>query len=152
MAESKISAAQTPTYKVLVADSHPVNRDIVRRILAPMGASVTETSDGREALDATATVAFDLILLDITLGDRNGLSVLAQIKSFRPRQAVLIVSMHLEEVFAPICLRMGATGYLEKRYAMGELPVAINTIMSGGTYTSPRISSQSEALYYGHAS
>jgi len=126
--------------------------NMIEQLPGPEPIEIDETYCATMAIELIHGNTYDLILLDITLGDRNGLSVLAQIKSFRPRQAVLIVSMHLEEVFAPICLRMGAAGYLEKRYAMGELPVAINTIMSGGTYTSPRISAQSEALYYGHAS
>ena len=104
---------------------------------------IDESYCATTAIEMIHANMYDLVLLDISLGDRNGLSVLVQIQFVRPRQAILIVSMRPEEVYTPICLKMGAAGYLEKRYAMGELPVAINTIMSGGAYMSPRISAQS---------
>ncbi len=81
MVEPRNNSVQTPTYKVLVADSQPVNRDVVRQILEPMGASVTETADGREALDATATVAFDLILLDMKMPGMDGATVVSRIRA-----------------------------------------------------------------------
>jgi CheY-like chemotaxis protein len=72
MAEHEIDAGQASPFKVLVADDHPINREFVRRILEPLGASVTEAVDGREAVDSAATVAFDLILLDLKMPGMDG--------------------------------------------------------------------------------
>jgi len=116
MAEPKISAAQAPAYKVLVADSQPVNRDIVRRILEPMGASVTETADGREALDATATVAFDLILLDMKMPGMDGATVVRRIRaSDSPNcRAPILVFLAGQETYAERLLTYEFDGTLTK--------------------------------------
>ena len=130
---------------LIVDDNRAMCAAIANMLEQLPGAELLEIDESYCATTAIELIhanTYDLVLLDISLGDRNGLGVLVQIQSVRPRQAVLIVSMHQEAVYAPICLKMGATGYLEKRYAMGELPVAIKTIMSGGRYTSPRIPTQ----------
>lgn len=72
MTEYSVTGEQTQAFKVLVADDHPVNREFVRRILEPLGASVTEAVDGREAVEAAATIAFDLILLDLKMPGMDG--------------------------------------------------------------------------------
>jgi len=72
MAEHEIEAGQASTFKVLVADDHPVNREFVRRILEPLGGSVTEAVDGAEAVDAATMGAFDLILLDLKMPGMDG--------------------------------------------------------------------------------
>ena len=140
---------------LIVDDNRAMCTAIANRIEQLPGSEPIEIDESycdTTAIEMIHANTYDLILLDISLGDRNGLSVLVQIQSVRPQQAVLIVSMRPEKEYAPICLKMGAAGYLEKQYVMGELPVAINTIRDGGTYTSPRISAQSQVLSYCRAS
>jgi two-component system, sensor histidine kinase len=81
MAGYENDAEQAPTFKVLVADDHPINREFVRRILEPLGASVTETADGAEAVEAAATIAFDLILLDLKMPGMDGATAVKRIRA-----------------------------------------------------------------------
>jgi two-component system invasion response regulator UvrY len=73
-------------------------------------------------------------VLDISLGGRSGLEVLAEIKQLRPRMPVLILSMHAEEQYAVRAFRAGASGYINKTSSGEELRGAILKIISGGQY------------------
>ena len=121
---------------VLVADDHAVVRRGVREILeeAPLGIAVDEASSASEALNAIRDKAYDIILLDISFPDGNGLDVLRQIRSYRPSTRVLLLSMFSEEQYAQRALRSGAAGYLTKDSAPDELIDAIRKVSAGGKY------------------
>ena len=121
---------------VLVADDHAVVRRGVREILeeAPLGIAVDEASSASEALNAIRDKAYDIILLDISFPDGNGLDVLRQIRSHRPSTRVLLLSMFSDEQYAQRALRSGAAGYLSKDRAPEELIAAIRTVVAGGKY------------------
>jgi two-component system, NarL family, invasion response regulator UvrY len=84
-----------------------------------------------EALRKTADQEFDLVLLDISMPGRSGLEVLKELKSSRPKLAVLMLSMYPEEQYAVRALRSGASGYLTKDSAPDELITAIRKVISG---------------------
>ena len=124
--------------RVLVVDDHPiVLRGIEQILLRTPDIRVTgDASSGRAAIDLAGRDEFDLVLLDISLPDRNGLDVLKILKERTPRLPVLILSMHPEEQYAVRALKAGASGYLTKESAQEELIEAIRRIARGRKYVS----------------
>ncbi|HEX2984634.1 MAG TPA: response regulator transcription factor, partial [Ignavibacteriales bacterium] len=82
--------------------------------------------------------ACDLLLLDISMPGMNGLEILRQIKNSYPETKVLILSVHPEEQYAIRAFKEGASGYITKDSAPDELIKAVNKIMEGSKYVSPR--------------
>ena len=121
---------------ILVADDHAVVRQGVVQILADVPDMLVkdEAQSGPETLDKVLKHDYDVVLLDISMPGRSGLEVLEDIKSQRPKIAVLILSMHPEEQYALRALRAGAAGYLTKASAPQELIGAIRKAAAGGKY------------------
>lgn len=122
--------------RALVADDHAVVRRGVREILeeAPLNLMVEEAGSAREALRAVMDTNYEVVLLDISFPDGNGLDVLGQMRSQQPGLRVLLLSMYPEEQYARRALRAGASGYLTKDSAPDELVNAIQKVMAGGKY------------------
>jgi len=123
---------------ILIIDDHEVLRDGVKRVFDKQTDSVTfgEASTLLEALKLVREQDWDIVVLDISLGDRSGLEVLKELKQVRPRLPVLILSMHSEEQFARRAFKAGASGYITKDSPRAELVKAVNKVMSGGRYLS----------------
>src|SRR5919106_6592141 len=102
--------------KVVVVDDHAVVREGLKRIIAENpGMAVTgEASDGHEALKVVKSGPCDVVVLDISMPNKNGLDVLKQLRVDSPRLPVLVLSMHSEDQYAIRVLRAGASGYLMK--------------------------------------
>jgi len=124
--------------RVLVADDHAVVRQGLKQILGdtPEIRIAGEATNGKEALDKVRAEAWDVVILDISLPDHNGLDILKQLKSERPKLPVLVLSMYSEDQFAVRVLKAGAGGYLTKDSAPDDLVRAIRKVVSGGTYVS----------------
>ena len=124
--------------KILICDDHKIVRDGLRQILRqlPGVSSIEEAANGTDLLNQLKTVACDILLLDISLPDRNGLEVLQLVKSRWPDINVLMLSMHPQEQYAKRALSLGASGYLTKDTASDELLLAVQRISAGGKYIS----------------
>jgi DNA-binding NarL/FixJ family response regulator len=122
-----------------MADDHPVVLKGLKEIISESFDKVIieETTTGYELLRKVQDDQYDLVLLDISLPDINGLEVLKEIKKKRPRLPVLIISMYLEEQYALRAMKAGAQGYVTKRSASDELVLAVRKILSGKRYISP---------------
>jgi DNA-binding NarL/FixJ family response regulator len=127
--------------KILIADDHGIIRKGIKQILSRTSdIEVTaEASTGQEALEKIWTIHFDLVILDISLPGRNGLEILKQIRSQKPKLPVLILSMYPEEQYAVRVLRAGASGYLTKESDKNELVEAIRRIAEGKKYITPSL-------------
>ena len=130
--------------KVLISDDHELIRDGLKRILLESGTvdRVGEASNAQEALDAVRREKWDVVILDINLGGRNGMEVLKEIKAEFPRLPVLMLSMYPEEQFAVRVIRAGASGYLNKNLASRVLVEAIRQVLAGGQYIGPKVAEQ----------
>jgi DNA-binding NarL/FixJ family response regulator len=133
--------------KVCVVDDHAVVREGLKRIIAenPGMAVTAEAGDGQEAIRLLQTEPCDVLLLDITMPNVNGLDVLKRIHTDSPRLPVLVLSMHSEDQYAVRVLRAGAAGYLTKESAPAKLVQAIRKVVRGGKYVSPTLA---EKLVY----
>lgn len=130
--------------KILIADDHAVVRRGLRQIIndEPDFEVVAEAQNGQEVLDQLDKVDCNVLVLDITMPDKNGLAVLQEVKATRPRLPILILSMHPEDQFALRALKLGASGYLTKESAPEELVGALRKVTNGGKYISSTLAEQ----------
>ena len=120
--------------KILTIDDHEVVRRGIKDMFTKETATFGEARSGAEALALVRKQSWDIAVLDISLGGRSGLEVLAELKQLRPRMPVLILSMHAEEQYAVRAFRAGASGYINKASSGEELRRAILKIVKGGQY------------------
>ena len=129
---------------IVLADDHAVVRRGLRQIIndEPDFEVVAEAQNGQEVLDQLDKVDCNVLVLDITMPDKNGLAVLQEVKATRPRLPILILSMHPEDQFALRALKLGASGYLTKESAPEELVGALRKVTNGGKYISSTLAEQ----------
>lgn len=122
--------------RILIIDDHAIVRDGLKRTFESQSYVVAfgEASTRSEALQLAREQDWDLAVLDLSLGEENGLDVLKDLKQIIPRLPVLIFSMHAEEQYARRAFTAGASGYLTKDSSTAELAKAINILMTGGRY------------------
>jgi DNA-binding NarL/FixJ family response regulator len=101
---------------------------------------VGEAGDGRQALELARQLQPDIVVLDVTMPELNGLDATRRICAAHPAARILILTMHDSETLAKEVLAAGARGYLLKSDAPDLLPKAIAALMAGQTYFTPRIS------------
>src|SRR3984893_15155464 len=102
--------------RMLIVDDHEVLRDGVKRVFDKQPGPVTfgEASTVHEALRLVREQDWDVVVVDLSLGEGSGLEVLKELKQFRPRLPVLVLSMHSEEQYARRAFKAGASGYVTK--------------------------------------
>jgi DNA-binding NarL/FixJ family response regulator len=125
--------------KILTIDDHEVVRRGLKEMFTEESATFGEACSGAEALELVRKQSWDIAVLDISLGGRSGLDVLAELKQLRPRMPVLILSMHAEEQYAVRAFKAGASGYINKASSGEELREAILKIVRGGQYVGPAL-------------
>ncbi len=128
--------------RILLADDHTLVRAGIRSLLESVAGIevVAESGDGREALELIARHRPDVALLDIGMPGLSGLEVAKRAAQESPRTRVIILSMHGDPIYVRQALRAGVSGYLLKGAAVAELPLAVQSVMRGETYLTPRIS------------
>jgi DNA-binding NarL/FixJ family response regulator len=129
------------TLRALLVEDHGLVRAGLRLLLAEIGDVAVEGEAGTvpEALRLITQLRPDIVLLDIALGQMNGLEVAAYIRDKQFDTRVIVLSMHASAVYVRQALQSGAAGYLLKDSAPVELALAINAVMRGETYLSPLV-------------
>ena len=130
--------------RVMITDDHAIVRQGLRQILSETDdIKVTgEAETGFQAVKIVRQTTFDVMLLDISLPDRNGIEILKQVKKDQPQLEVLMLSMHTEHEFAVRALKAGAVGYLNKQSAPAQLVTAIRQVAAGDKYVSPAVAQE----------
>lgn len=108
-------------------------------------ATFGEASNAQEVIDRVWNEEWDVIILDVTMPGRSGLEALREIRKSKPRLPVLVLSMHPEDQFAMRVLKSGASGYMTKESAPGELVGAVKKVTNGGRYISPSLAEKMAA-------
>jgi len=126
---------------ILIADDHPIMRDGLRQILSATDDIVIagEAGNGDEVLAKLKQAEFDVLLLDLSMPGISGIELIKRVMIQKPKQRILILSMHKEELYAVRTLKAGASGYLCKDSASGHLIPAIRKVASGGRFVSPEV-------------
>ncbi len=124
---------------ILLADDHTILRAGLRMMLnaQPDFEVVGEAQDGRHAIQEAQRLQPDVILMDITMPDMNGIEATRQIKKLLPETKVLILTMHEHDEYVFQALRAGASGYMLKEAADTDLISALRVIQNGQFYLSP---------------
>ena len=130
--------------RVLIADDHAIVRQGLRQILSdtPDLTVAGEAENGVQAVQMVRTGEWDVVLMDVSMPDRNGIDALKLIKKEYPRLPVLILSMYPEDQYAIRALKAGAAGYLTKQSAPELLVTAIRQVASGKKYVSPSLAEE----------
>jgi DNA-binding NarL/FixJ family response regulator len=128
--------------RILLADDHAVVRQGFARILQGEAdlEVVGEASDGREAVQKSIELKPDIVIMDVSMPELNGIEATRRLQKDHPRIRVLALSMHKDNVFVREILRAGAAGYLLKDAIDQELLTAVRAVSSGEGYLSPSVS------------
>ncbi|HEX3748536.1 MAG TPA: response regulator transcription factor [Bryobacteraceae bacterium] len=128
--------------RILLADDHAVVRQGFRMILGaqPDLEIVGEAGNGREAVELAATLRPDVVVMDVTMPELNGIEATRRLTADNPGIRVVALSMHKDSVYVREILRAGARGYLLKDSVAGDLVAAVRAVAGGEGYLSPAIS------------
>lgn len=131
----------TKQIRVILVDDHVIVRNGVRLMLSEADDIVVaaEAATAQQALQLIHADEFDVALVDIAMPDKNGLELLKQLRSERPRLTVLILSTYSEEIYAVRALKLGAAGYLTKDSSGSTLIAAVRKAAAGGRHVSPAL-------------
>ncbi len=125
-------------YKIIIADDHEIVRSGVKFTIAAQKNLYieNEASSFAELIDLLSRNNYDLLILDLNLGDKNGIRSIREISDKFSTLPILVLSMFPEDPYALQSIYAGASGYLNKKMVSDELLLAINTIVEGKTYMS----------------
>jgi DNA-binding NarL/FixJ family response regulator len=128
--------------KIVLADDHKMMREGLSSLLNQQGdiSVVGHAVNGREAVLLAQKLEPDVVVMDVSMPDLNGIDATRQIVSRRCQTKVIALSMHSDRQFVAEMLRAGASGYLLKDSAFEELTSAIRTVARDETYIAPKIS------------
>jgi DNA-binding NarL/FixJ family response regulator len=125
--------------RIMVVDDHPIVRRGLANLLAEEGDLCigSEAASGAEALSTLAQEVPDMIILDISLPDGDGIDICRKIRDRHRHLPILVMSIHSEVLYADRVLRAGADGYIMKHEAPNKIVGAIRQILSGNVHVSP---------------
>jgi DNA-binding NarL/FixJ family response regulator len=128
--------------RVFIVDDHPIVRQgLVQLIEQEPDLSVCgEAADVREARAGLSRLRPDVVILDLSLRDSDGLELVKDIRCKHAGLPVLVLSMHDENIYAERLLSTGASGYIMKQAAADQLMVALRRVLGGGIYVSEQVS------------
>lgn len=126
--------------RVLLVEDHTIVRQGLRRLLEEMGVEVVgEEEDGRKGLEAARKLEPDVVVMDISMPRLSGIEATRRIRKELSGTKVIILTIHLDENYIFKALDAGANAYLVKETASEDLYEAIEAVMKGETYFSPKI-------------
>jgi two-component system, NarL family, invasion response regulator UvrY len=127
--------------RVLIADDHELLRRGLKSILAEAFPDLAagEAVSAQQAIEAVEKQSWDVVLLDINMPGRSGLDALQDIKRLRPHLPVVVLSVFPEQDYAIRAFKLGASGYVSKQSASGEMLAAIRKALAGGRYVTPAL-------------
>jgi DNA-binding NarL/FixJ family response regulator len=130
--------------RVVLADDHTIVREGIKQLLLAAAdfEIVAEASDGFEVMQRVRELDFDVLLLDMSMPGKSGVELIKQVKGEKPRLRVLVLSMHEEQQYAIRAIKAGASGYLTKESASGQLVSALRKVASGGVFITPAVAEQ----------
>ena len=127
--------------RVLLVEDQKITRQGLRSLLDTNTAIevVGEAESGRKAIELTKKLRPEVVIMDISMPDLNGIEATRQIMADDAKLKIIALSMHADRQYVAKMLEAGASGYLLKDCAFDELEIAIKTVMKNHTYLSPKI-------------
>jgi two-component system nitrate/nitrite response regulator NarL len=135
---------KSQTVRAVLADDHYVVRSGIRALLAtmPQIEIVGEAANGRQLIEVVEQTDPGLVITDLSMPELDGMRAIAELRERRPSLNILAISMYDTPDFVQGALRNGANGYVMKDATPTELGFAIETVLAGESYLSPRVSGQ----------
>jgi two-component system, NarL family, response regulator NreC len=129
------------TIKLMLVDDHDVVRTGLRSFLETQQGFqvVAEAKSGLEALEQARETQPDIVLMDITMPDMDGIEATRQLKNLYPDCQVLVLTVHSDKQYFMKIMSVGASGYLTKQAAADELVAAIRAVAAGHVYLQPAL-------------
>jgi two-component system response regulator NreC len=129
------------TIKLMLVDDHDVIRTGLRSFLEtqPGFEVVAEAKNGLQALEKAEEMQPDIVLMDITMPDMDGIEATLKLKELHPDCQVLVLTVHADKQYFMKMLEAGASGYITKQAAADELIAAIQAVASGHVYLQPAL-------------
>ena len=129
--------------KILVADDHGILREGIRALIDKHNSMevIGEAEDGRTAVELALKLRPDVVLMDVTMPDLNGIEATRQIKEEMPDMKILALSVHAKREFVLDMIKAGVSGYMLKECLFDDLVQAIQTVIGDKSYLSPKIAS-----------
>ena len=125
--------------RILLADDHTVLLEGFRRLLEPQCEVVGVATDGRVLLELAASTQPEIIILDVAMPRLNGMDACAQLRRGIPKAKLIFLTAQEDPDLAREAIRLGASGYLVKSGAVGELFTAIDRALADKTYITPSV-------------
>lgn len=139
-----MTKTQRKAARIFIVDDHPVMRRGLSQIIEDIDDLETagEARGAEEALQKMAEVNPDLVLIDVSLGDRSGLELIKDLKVRHPDLKMLVLSMHDESLFAERAVRAGALGYVNKNEPTETVIAAMRHVLEGRIFLSDKVTNQ----------
>ena len=138
-----VAVSEIPMNKtrILVADDHPLVREALAAVIKRQSHFIHcgEAGTASETLKAVALHKPDLVLLDLWMDNKDGLELIKELKSQIPSLRILVFSQSDEALYAERALRAGASGFVMKEQTAKEIVAAIETVLAGELYVSPKV-------------
>ena len=125
--------------RILLADDHTLVLEGLAKLMEDQYELVGKVQDGRTLVHVAQEVEPDVLVVDISLPQLNGLDAARQIVKTVPRAKIIFLTMHADPAYAREAFQIGASGFLLKRSAAAELSQAIEAVLKGQTYITPAI-------------
>jgi DNA-binding NarL/FixJ family response regulator len=130
--------------RIVIADDHAIVREGLKRIVSSIEDMEVagEAGNGTEVMQRVRELAFDVLVLDLSMPGRSGMELIKLIRSEKPPLRIMVLSMHQELQYAVRAIKSGANGYLTKESAPAQLEQAIRKVASGGAFISAEVAEQ----------
>lgn len=125
--------------RVLLVDDHPQVLANLSRLVDEVGEVVGAMQDGRAALAAARRLHPDVIVLDLTMPEVNGLDVARMLRRDMPESKVIICTVHTHPIMIESAFTAGAAGFVQKQSAHADLAAAIRAVLAGNRFVSPAL-------------
>jgi DNA-binding NarL/FixJ family response regulator len=140
-----------PRRRIVIADDHKMVLEAFTNLLSTDYDIVAAVADGQSLVRATVAHAPDVVLVDITMPQLNGLDAIERLKSERPRVYIIVLTMEEDADTAADAIRRGASGYVLKSSESSELFTAIEEVLNGHIFISPVVARETSGHFAAEA-
>jgi DNA-binding NarL/FixJ family response regulator len=133
--------------RVLLADDHQMLVDALKSVLEPRCEVVGTVNNGQALLEAALTLQPEVIVLDIAMPEMNGLTAALHLKHSVPKAKLVFLTMNEDPELVGEAFRAGASAFLLKQAAAAELIGALEKVLKGGSYVTPRVGKGQDNIF-----